>query len=100
MVIGLSSIEVIILSKFCSSPAIEINFLKDNSQYLSPQGWMNFDLKVSKDGATLYFEVNTWKPLEKPSGLSENDKNEVINARESHNAKVAGQDIDASSIPF
>ncbi len=63
-----------------------INFLKDNSQYLSPQGWMNFDLKVSKDGATLYFEVN--------------DKNEVINARESHNAKVAGQDIDASSIPF
>lgn len=49
-----------------------ITFMKENMQYVSPKGWMSLDLKVSKDGQTLYFQVNTWKPLEKPEALKNN----------------------------
>lgn len=53
-------------------PSKLIKFLKVNVQHLSPKGWMNLDLKESK-GGSLYFQVNTWKPLKKPEEL-EQDK--------------------------
>lgn len=33
-------------------------------QHANDAGYVNFDLLQSKDGAKLYFTVNTWKPKE------------------------------------
>ena len=35
-----------------------ISFLQQNGT----DGWVNLGLKESKDGKSLYFELNTWKP--------------------------------------
>lgn len=36
-------------------------WMKANPQYLSDKGWLNLDLKTSKEGK-LYLQVNTYKP--------------------------------------
>lgn len=53
-------------------PAKLVKFLEANVQHLSPKGWLNLDLKESKNG-TLYFAVNTWKPLAKPESLAKDE---------------------------
>ncbi len=48
-----------------------IKFLTENKQYLSEKGFLNLDLKVSKDKSSLYFQVNTWKPEKKVEETSQ-----------------------------
>lgn len=79
-------------------PSQFIKFLEKNVEYLSPKGWMNLDLKESKDGSKLYFQVNTWKPLVKPESLlTEEEKAKIVALRES--TKV-DEDIKPEDIPF
>ena len=40
--------------------------------------WLNLDLKESKSTGKLYFELNQWKPLEKPEGLNTEEENAKI----------------------
>ena len=42
--------------------------------------WLNLDLKESKSTGKLYFELNQWKPLEKPEGLLTEEENAKIRA--------------------
>lgn len=36
------------------------DFMKANMQHASEKGWLNIDMKESKNGA-IYFQLNTWK---------------------------------------
>jgi hypothetical protein len=58
-----------IKGKVTIHPQRLIKFLTENKQYLSEKGFLNLDLKVSKDKASLYFQVNTWKPEKKVEEL-------------------------------
>lgn len=40
-------------------------WLEENPTAVTEKGWLNLDLKKSKK-ETMYFQVNTWKPTEKP----------------------------------
>ena len=42
--------------------------------------WVYSDLKESKSTGKLYFELNQWKPLEKPEGLLTEEENAQIRA--------------------
>lgn len=68
-----------------------IKFLNENSQFLSEKGFMNLDLKLSKDKNTLYFQVNTWKPTPK-----------VEQPQEPQGTSVGynGEQYDLSDVPF
>lgn len=39
-------------------------FMRNNMQYASAKGWLNIQMKESKNGS-IYFELNTWKPAPK-----------------------------------
>lgn len=39
-----------------------IKFLEAQRANWDDKGWLHVDLKESKDGTSLYFSVNTWKP--------------------------------------
>jgi len=43
------------------------------------KGWLNLDLLKSKEKGTLYFQLNTWKAIEKTEGirLSATSENEI-----------------------
>ena len=90
--------------KMAIQPEKLIAFLKNNIEHLSPKGWINFDLKQSKSGS-LYFQVNTWKPLVKPESLERNpnisdeEAETLKRLRDNHNVDLV-DDIIASDIPF
>lgn len=71
-------------------------FLKDNESYVTEKGYLWADLKESKDGNTLYFALNTWKP-EKKEVLTGEAAEQVKALRE--NVKVE-EDINVDDIPF
>ena len=78
-----------IKGKVTVHPQRFIKFLTENKQYLSEKGFLNLDLKVSKDKASLYFQVNTWKPEKK-----------VEQAPQGTSTGYNGEEIDPESIPF
>lgn len=85
-------------------PAKFVKFLEAQKEHLSPKGWLNLDLKESKSG-TLYFQVNTWKPLVKPSSLSEGDKAKIAETRDKHNEvkdtiEYPSGEINPEDVPF
>lgn len=54
-----------------------IKFLQ---KYENERGFVNLDLKKSKDGQTLYLELNTWKPNQPEQKVKEEAKNqEAVN---------------------
>ncbi len=65
-------------------------FMEDNIEHMSENGWFTIDLKESsKEGKNLYFQLNTWKPEAKGA------------AKDSKTSKGAnGEEIDNESIPF
>jgi len=78
-------------------------------QYESERGWVNLDLKKSKEKQTYYLQLNTWKPSEKM------DQEKVLAYREKENLRAkqavtenidpaveaSGEgDIRAGDIPF
>jgi len=85
-----------IKGKMSIEPKKLIAFLEANKQYLSPKGWLNLDLKESKTG-NLYFQVNTWKPLEKPEALLPSGR---IASSMTNGIKYPETDIKADDIPF
>ncbi len=42
-------------------PELLNDFCKKHIEYISPKGWLTFDLKKSKNDK-LYLSLNTWKP--------------------------------------
>lgn len=41
-------------------------FIQFLTLHKDDKGWVNLDLKESKEGNKLYFQLNTWKPVAKP----------------------------------
>lgn len=75
-----------------------VEFLKAQRQAgnISAKGWLNLDLKESKDKGSLYFQVNTYKA---PETKSVNEiKEKITKSLTSKGAE--GEEILAESIPF
>lgn len=72
-------------------------WVKANPDFLSEKGYLNFDLLESRDGNTIYFQVNTYKKAEPE--LPPQEAKEIRDYREAHNSK-SETDIKPSGIPF
>ncbi len=58
------------------------NFLKENADFITAKGYMNFNLNKSQKG-NYYFQVDTWKPTPKPDTTTSKGFNgEVIDAND------------------
>lgn len=70
-----------------------INFL---NKYNTNSGWINIDLKKSKEKGTLYLELNQWKPKEELDLGMEEPKVEDHTAID----PMTGKDLNVGDIPF
>lgn len=76
--------------KVSISPQRLMDFMRANKQYLSPKGFLTLDLKLSKDGQSLYFQLNTWKPEQKSAPIAPKTTSRGYNSEE----------INPEDIPF
>lgn len=68
-----------IKGKLAINPDILLKFAEEHKLHKSEKGWLNVDLKASKEGV-LYLELNTWK--------AKKENNEFQDLRDSHNESI------------
>jgi len=80
------------------------NFYAWAKQHVNQNGFVNLDLKKSKEKGTLYLQLNDWKPeIKKPNfSAGEVDPEQVVGNFEDTTTSPDenGRVIDTDSIPF
>jgi len=76
------------------------DFIKFIEKYETKSGWVNIDLKKSKEKGTLYLELNQWKPKENDLDLGETAQQKDEERPNEDVIDLDGRVLNPDDIPF